>query len=92
MSPSAPIEQAIALEYGDNLVPLVVATGREITAQSIVDEALRQGVPVMRDKILAERLAHLPLGASIPREVYLAVAVVLAWVYAMEGRAVPDRD
>ena len=40
----------------------------------------------MRDPQLAARLANLPLGAAIPRDVYTAVAVVLSWVYWMEGR------
>ena len=80
------IESAVALEYRPNPVPLVVATGREILAQEIVAEANRQGVPVMRDPLLAARLADLPAGTAIPEELYRAVAVVLSWVYWMEGR------
>lgn len=80
-----PVDAAVALEYGDNPVPVVVATGRAAVAE-IVAEAARQGVPVMRDPQLAARLANLPLGAAIPRDVYTAVAVVLSWVYWMEGR------
>ena len=84
---SAPhVDAAVALEYGDNPVPVVVATGRAAVAEEIVAEAARQGVPVMRDPQLAARLANLPLGAAIPRDVYTAVAVVLSWVYWMEGR------
>lgn len=84
---SAPqVDSAVALEYGDNPVPVVVATGRAAVAEQIVAEAERQGVPVMRDPQLAARLANLPLGAAIPRDVYTAVAVVLSWVYWMEGR------
>ena len=80
------IHRAIALEYGENPVPLIVATGRELLAQEIVEEARRQGVPVMRDPLLAARLAELPVDSSIPLDVYRAVAVVLSWVYWMEGR------
>jgi flagellar biosynthesis protein len=82
--------RALALEYGDNPVPLIVATGRELMAQQIVEEARRQGVPVMRDPLLAARLAELPVDSGIPPDVYRAVAVVLSWVYWMEGRE-PER-
>jgi flagellar biosynthesis protein len=79
-------ESAVALEYGSNPVPLIVASGRELLAQEIVAEANRQQVPVMRDPLLAARLADLPVGTAIPEELYRAVAVVLSWVYWMEGR------
>lgn len=79
-------DRAVALEYGSNPVPLIVATGRERMAQEIVAEARRQGVPVMRDAVLAARLSELPLDTVIPPDVYRAVAVVLSWVYWMEGR------
>jgi len=79
-------DRAVALEYGSNPVPLIVATGRERMAQEIVAEARRQGVPVMRDAVLAARLSELPLDTVIPPDAYRAVAVVLSWVYWMEGR------
>lgn len=82
-------QRAVALEYGTQPVPLIVATGRELMAQEIVREAQKQGIPIMRDKMLAARLAELPVGTRIPEDVYRAVAVVLAWVYWMEGRE-PD--
>lgn len=86
---------AVAVEYGSNPVPIVVASGRELMAQEIVAEAQRQGVPVMRDAVLAARLSELPLDTVIPPDVYRAVAVVLSWVYWMEGRepgrATPER-
>jgi flagellar biosynthesis protein len=79
-------DRAVALEYGSNPVPLIVASGRELMAKAIVEEAQRQGVPVMRDALLAARLSELPLDTMIPPDVYRAVAVVLSWVYWMEGR------
>jgi flagellar biosynthesis protein len=87
---SPPVERAIALEYGENPVPLIVASGDDELARAIVAEAERQGVPVMRDPALAARLAELPVGTNIPRDVYLAVAVVLSWVYWMQGKE-PDQ-
>ena len=82
-------DRAVALEYGDNHVPVITASGRAAVAEAIIREAEKQGIPVMRDPVLAARLADLPLGTPIPRDVYTAVAVVLSWVYWMEGRE-PD--
>ena len=82
-------DRAVALEYGDNPVPVITASGRAAVAEAIIREAEKQGIPVMRDPALAARLADLPLGTPIPRDVYTAVAVVLSWVYWMEGRE-PD--
>jgi flagellar biosynthesis protein len=87
---SPPADRAVALEYGENPIPLIIASGDDDLAQAIVDEATRQGVPIMRDPVLAARLAELPVGAAIPRDVYLAVAVVLSWVYWMQGKE-PDQ-
>ena len=87
---SPPVERAVALEYGENPVPLIVASGDDELARAIVAEAERQGVPVMRDAVLAARLSELPLDTVIPPDVYRAVAVVLSWVYWMEGRE-PDQ-
>ena len=84
------LQHAVALEYGQHAAPVVVASGSADVAHSIMAEAAAQGVPVMRDPQLAARLANLPLGASIPRDVYVAVAVVLSWVYWLEGRQPDD--
>ena len=78
---------AVALSYGENPVPLIVAKGRSYIATEIMEEASRQGVPIMQDAMLAERLARLPVDTPIPREVYVAVAVILSWVYWMQGRS-----
>lgn len=87
---SPPVDRAVALEYGENPIPLIIASGDDDLAQAIVDEATRQGVPVMRDPALAARLSDLPIDSAIPRDVYLAVAVVLSWVYWMQGKE-PDQ-
>jgi len=89
MSP-LPVDRAVALEYGENPIPLIIASGDNELAQAIVAEAERQGVPIMRDAALAARLAELPIGTTIPRDVYVAVAVVLSWVYWMQGKE-PDQ-
>lgn len=84
-----PVRKAVALEYGANAAPVITAAGSGELAESVLREAVAQGVPIMRDPQLALRLANLPVGTSIPRDVYYAVAVVLSWVYWLEGREPP---
>ena len=45
--------QAIAIEYGNNPVPLVVAKGKDELAQKIIDAAIAAGVPIKKDEELA---------------------------------------
>ena len=45
--------QAIAIEYGKNPVPLVVAKGKDELAQKIIDAAIAAGVPIKKDEELA---------------------------------------
>jgi flagellar biosynthesis protein len=77
--------QAIALEYGPNTVPIVVAKGDDAVAAMIVEEARRQGVYVSEDPQLLALLSRLNVDDEIPMELYTTVAVILSWVYWLKG-------
>lgn len=68
----------------------MVATGRALIAERILEEARRAGVPVREDAALAEALAGLDLGREIGPELYAAVAEALAWAYSL-GRVTRPR-
>ena len=78
-------KQAIALEYGPNTVPVVVAKGDDELALRMIDEARRQGVYVTQDPQLLALLSRLNVDQEIPAELYTAVAVILSWVYWLNG-------
>jgi len=80
-----PYNQAVALQYGRNKVPMLVAKGSDELAQRIVEEAKRQGVYVAEDPKLLAMLSRLDVGQEISEEMYTAVAVILAWVYWLRG-------
>ena len=84
-----PIHYAVALRY-DGLkmrAPRVVAKGERLLAQRIVDEAFRHGVPTVENPPLARALFKAcAIGREVPRDLYRAVAEVLAYVYALKGR------
>jgi flagellar biosynthesis protein len=77
---------AIALEYNPNEseAPRVVASGKGIVADKIIEEAKKADVPVHKDSKLAGTLSKLEIGEMIPPELYEAVAEILVFVDAME--------
>jgi flagellar biosynthesis protein len=85
-----PRKRAIALEYGSNEVPIVVAKGSGEIAERILAEARRQGIFIAEDPGLIETLSRLELDDSIPVECYAAVAVVLAWAFRLRGKVPED--
>ena len=77
--------EAVALAYGKRDAPVVTAKGRDELAEAIIAEAKRQGVYVTEDKELVAALSRLDLEQEIPRDLYVAVAVVLSWAYWLRG-------
>jgi len=77
--------QAIALEYGQNAVPMVTAKGHDELAQQILEEARRAGVYITEDPQLVALLSRLNVDQEIPQELYTVVSVILSWVYWLKG-------
>ena len=79
------LKQAVALEYGKRVTPIVSAKGEDDLAQRIVEEARQHGIYVAEDPQLLALLSRLDLDQEIPPELYTAVAVILSWVYWLKG-------
>ncbi|MCR5397941.1 MAG: EscU/YscU/HrcU family type III secretion system export apparatus switch protein [Lachnospiraceae bacterium] len=77
---------AIALEYNpdESEAPKVIASGKGLVADKIIEEAKKADVPVHKDSKLAGTLSKLEIGEMIPPELYEAVAEILVFVDAME--------
>jgi flagellar biosynthesis protein len=82
-----PPDLAVALNYDGQAAPRVVAAGKGELAERIIELAREHGVPLHADPALAGVLAEVPLGGEIPRELYLAVAEVIAFAYYLSGKA-----
>ncbi len=67
--------------------PLIVAAGSGLIAEQIVALAREHDVPLHQDAGLVEALARLEIGTLIPPELYVVVAEVLAFVYAVDELA-----
>jgi len=77
---------AVALLYDKISAPKILAKGKDELASSILDIAKAAGVPITEDHLLAETLAKLELNEEIPESLFRSVAIVLAWVYRLQGK------
>ncbi len=77
---------AVALHYSGAGAPRIVAKGAEQIAQRIIETAREHDVPLQEDAELATALSRLDLGSEIPRELYVAVAHVLAFAWMVSGK------
>jgi flagellar biosynthesis protein len=83
-------QMAVALAYqSGDAAPKVVARGRGIIAQAIIERAKEHGVFVHESEELVGMLMQVELDEHIPPQLYLAVAEVLAWVYRLEHKEIP---
>ena len=79
------LKQAIALEYDpSDEAPRVIASGRGILAEKIIEKAKENDVPVHQDDKLADTLSRLDIGDMIPPELYEVVAEILGFVDSMD--------
>ena len=79
------VKQAIALEYNpEEDAPRVIASGRGLLAERIIERAKESDVPVHRDDKLADTLSRLDIGEAIPPELYEVVAEILVFVDSMD--------
>lgn len=81
-----PAQNAVALAYqtGD-LAPKIVAKGRGLVAEKIIERAREHGVFVHESKELVALLMQVDLDRQIPPALYRAVAELLAWLYHIDA-------
>ncbi|MDD3238938.1 MAG: EscU/YscU/HrcU family type III secretion system export apparatus switch protein [Lachnospira sp.] len=72
---------SVALEYvpGEQ-APKILATGKGLLAEKIIEKAKEVDVPVYEDSKLANTLSKLDIGEMIPPELYNVVAEILVFV------------
>jgi flagellar biosynthesis protein len=88
---SEDITQAIALKYDGKNAPKVTAKGYDEIAKRIYELAREHDVPMHEDAELAALLSRLDIGDEIPRELYIAIAEVIAFAYLISGKAADYR-
>jgi len=86
--------QAIALKYDGSHAPTLTAKGDEELAEEILRIARESAVPIYENAELVRLLARMELGDSIPQELYLTIAEIIAFAWNLKGKfpAGLDRD
>ncbi len=85
-----PTHYAVALSYrrGATTAPLVVAKGVDEVAARIREIAAEHRVPLVANPPLARALHAVELDSEVPRELFAAVAELIAYVWRLRGHAV----
>jgi flagellar biosynthesis protein len=85
MDKPEPQQLAVALAYqAGSAAPKVLAKGRGLLAEAIIEKAREAGVYVHESPELVSLLMQVDLDQNIPPELYVAVAELLAWLYRLE--------
>ncbi|RYZ85483.1 MAG: flagellar biosynthesis protein FlhB [Proteobacteria bacterium] len=83
-----PTHIAVVLKYDANLpAPQVVAKGADLMAERIKALAKEHNIPIIENKPLARTIFKtLKIGQVVPRELFVAVAEVLSYVYRLRKK------
>lgn len=83
-----PTHYSVAVKYDEDKMraPIVVATGKDLVAHRIRATAVDAGVPQVEWPLLARTLhSNVKLGEEVPVNLYIAVAKVLSYVFALRS-------
>lgn len=83
-----PTHIAVAIKYDKTTpAPQLIAMGADLVAEKIKEVARENRIPVVENKPLARTIFKtMKIGQFIPRELYVAVAEVLSYVYKLKRK------
>jgi flagellar biosynthesis protein FlhB len=83
-----PTHIAIALKYDKNLpAPQLIAKGADLVAEKMKEIARELNIPIVENKPLARTIFKtMKVGQTIPRELFIAVAEVLSYIYKLKKK------
>jgi flagellar biosynthesis protein len=76
---------AISFDPEKDRTPQLVAAGRGLIAEKILEVARAFDVPVREDRNLVHLLEALDIDTDIPEELYRVVAEVLVYIYKLDN-------
>jgi flagellar biosynthesis protein len=83
-------QKAVALTYDGISAPVLSAKGKGNIAEEIIAIAKEHDIPIREEPELVDLLAKLKLDQEVPKELYVAVAEVIAFAYMIKGK-VPNQ-
>lgn len=78
--------KAVALFYDGESAPRLSAKGNDEIAEKILAIAAEHDIPVREEPELVNVLSTLQLGDEIPKELYVAIAEIIAFAYMLKGK------
>ncbi len=82
-------KEAVALSYhqAKQDTPQIIAKGKGLIAEEILERATENNIPIHEDGSLVELLGKLNINEQIPEDLYQAVAEVFAFIYKTDQAA-----
>jgi flagellar biosynthesis protein len=86
--------KAVALKYKayEENAPKVIAKGKGMLAEKIIEKAKKYDIPLFQNEALASMLLDVDVGEEIPPQMYKAVVDVFIWLYKLEEKAQLSKD
>jgi flagellar biosynthetic protein FlhB len=83
-----PTHIAVCLKYSDKLpAPQLIAKGADFMAEKIKEIARQHNIPIIENKPLARTIYKtMKVGQVIPRDLFVAVAEVLSYVFRLRRK------
>jgi flagellar biosynthesis protein len=85
-TPETIIAAALKYDRKKDIAPKVVAKGKGLLAEKIIELAKKNNIPMKSDPALVQILSKLDIEEAIPVTLYKAVAEILAFVYSANNR------
>ncbi|NIK10772.1 EscU/YscU/HrcU family type III secretion system export apparatus switch protein [Alkalibacillus sp. S2W] len=81
-------KEAMALSYNEasDDAPEIVAKGKGLVADEILERATDHDVPVYEDPALMNLMSELNINEKIPEDLYQAVAEVFVFIYQLDKK------
>ena len=81
-------KKAVALKYKmfQDQSPVVIAKGRGVIAEKILEIARANNIPVREDADLVALLSKVDIMGEIPPELYKVVAEILSYIYKINKK------
>ena len=78
------LSKAVALFYDGNQAPTILAKGEDDLAEQILTLANEHNIPICNNPALVDLLNLLEVGDHIPKELYTAIAHIIAFAYTLK--------
>ena len=79
--------KAVALKYIEGTeAPVILAKGQGRTADLMLEEAEKQGIPVTQNKVLVDMLGLSSAGDLVPENTWQALAVIFSFILSQDDK------